>query len=77
MYLFMADSSLAISGEPDCYMSDSSTDQCTGDIIDVDFISDGLNYCCGAFAGRDNALNRYYRLNGVVDCDACELFKSM
>ena len=73
----MADSSLAISGQPDCYVSDSSTDQCTGDKEEMDFINDGLNFCCGAITAREsNALNWYYRLNGAVDCEACELIKS-
>ena len=72
----MADSSIAISGMPKCYSSDSSTDQCSGSFSDDITASDGLNQCCGAGrAIRDDVLNRYYSLNGVVDCEACELFK--
>ena len=72
----MADSSIATSGHPDCYISDSSTDQCSGDIFLSDDSSDGLNFCCGSgTASRDDALNWHYSLNGVVDCEACEFFK--
>ena len=72
----MADSSIANSGQPDCYASDSSTDQCSGNNLDRDIFSDGLNYCCGSgTAVRNDALNWHYSLNGVVDCEACELFK--
>ena len=76
MYVFMADSSITTSGQPGCYASDSSTDQCSGESAFDDEDSDGLNMCCGAgTATEDDALNWYYRLNGVVDCEACELFK--
>ena len=43
----MTDSSIAISGQPDCYVSDSSTDQCNGHIELSDIYNDGLNYYCG------------------------------
>ena len=74
----MADSSIVTpeSGQPDCYVSDSSTDQCSGDITESDSDNNGLNHCCGASARADNNLNSYYRLSGVVDCEACELYKS-
>ena len=73
----MADSSIVNSGQPDCYISDSSTDQCSGESEVTDDDSDGLNFCCGAGTAfiLQDALNWYYSLNGAVDCEACELFK--
>ena len=72
----MADSSIAISGQPNCYKSDSSTDPCGGQIVLSDNYPDGLNYCCGhgsAINYFKDGLNWYYSLDGVVDCGACEL----
>ena len=76
MHVFMADSSIAISGQPECYYSVNSTDQCSGRLEDTDGHSDGLNHCCGAsLASVIDPLNWYYSLNGAVDCEACEFFK--
>ena len=76
----MADSSIANSDQPTCYISDSPTDQCSSTNTFSDNFSDGLNYCCNAGFTNSPAVisvsSLHYSSNGGIDCQACKLYKS-